>query len=159
MDAVLDEVMHHLGVRFNPHSRSTPRINCHHNYSALEYHDGKELWITRKGAIKASIGDPGIIPGSMGTNTYIVEGLGNSLSYESCSHGAGRRMSRGQARRSLDVETDLMGAMAGKVWNNSKKLIDEAPGAYKDIDQVMKDQSDLCVIKHTLSAVLNYKGH
>jgi tRNA-splicing ligase RtcB (3'-phosphate/5'-hydroxy nucleic acid ligase) len=153
MDAVLYQARSILGVYSSP----VQRINCHHNYSALEYHNGKALWVTRKGAIKAGVGDLGIIPGSMGTSTFIVEGLGNTLSYESCSHGAGRRMSRGEAKRTLDVES-LNKAMEGKVWNNNPKLLDEHPESYKDVNQVMKDQSDLCEVKHTLTQVLNYKG-
>ena len=135
------------------------RVNCHHNFSQIEQHNGKQLWITRKGAIKADHGDLGVIPGSMGTRSYIVEGLGNPLSYNSCSHGAGRRMSRGQAKRTFTAE-DLREQMGDRVWQSDKagELIDEIPAAYKDIDQVMSDQADLVRIKHTLRQVLNYKG-
>jgi RNA-splicing ligase RtcB len=117
------------------------------------------VWLTRKGAIRARVGDMGVIPGSMGAASYIVEGLGNDASFHSCSHGAGRRMSRGQARRELDVET-LNAAMAGKTWNDrdAASLIDEDPRAYKDIDTVMRDQADLVRVVHTLRQVLNYKG-
>lgn len=135
------------------------KINCHHNYTQLENHRGKNIWITRKGAIKADIGDLGVIPGSMGTRSYIVEGLGNQASFNSCSHGAGRRMSRGNAKRTLDV-TEFETQMQGKTWNHDRigSLLDEAPGAYKDIDTVMEDQKDLVKIVHTLSQVFNYKG-
>jgi tRNA-splicing ligase RtcB len=134
-------------------------INCHHNFTVKENHHGHNLWITRKGAIKAAEGDWGIIPGSMGTATYIVQGLGNVASFNSCSHGAGRRLSRTQARHELTTES-LTEAMAGQTWNDkaASQLVDEHPLAYKQIDQVMADQADLCEIKFKLTSVLNYKG-
>lgn len=135
------------------------RINCHHNFTQREVIDGQELWVTRKGAIKADKGDWGIIPGSMGTRSYIVQGLGNPLSYNSCSHGAGRRMSRAAAKRAF-TRADLEKAMEGKVWNSDSgdALIDEIPASYKDIDAVMEDQKDLVEIKHTLHQIFNMKG-
>jgi tRNA-splicing ligase RtcB len=134
-------------------------INCHHNFTQRETHGGVEMWITRKGAIKAAQGDLGVIPGSMGTRSYVVEGKGSAASYESCSHGAGRRMSRGEARRSLTASS-LKKAMAGRTWNEAQadSLVDEHPLAYKDIDQVMADQADLVTVQHTLRQVFNYKG-
>jgi tRNA-splicing ligase RtcB (3'-phosphate/5'-hydroxy nucleic acid ligase) len=134
-------------------------INCHHNYAALETHDGREMWITRKGAIRARSGDLGVIPGSMGSKSYIVRGLGNPLSYQSCSHGAGRRMSRGRARREITQEAFAQ-AMQGRTWQvaNAGELVDEAPQAYKDLDRVMADQADLVEILHELRGVLSYKG-
>jgi tRNA-splicing ligase RtcB len=134
-------------------------INCHHNYTEREVHNGEELWVTRKGAIKADVGDYGVIPGSMGTRSYIVKGLGNADSYCSCSHGAGRVHSRGAAKR-LYTADDLTTAMDGKVWNHNRaqSLVDEIPQAYKDVDQVMEDQKDLVEATHTLSQVFNYKG-
>jgi RNA-splicing ligase RtcB len=134
-------------------------INCHHNYTEREHHHGRDLWITRKGAIKAGAGDLGVIPGSMGTDTYIVRGKGNPASYNSSSHGAGRRLSRGQAKRSLDPD-GLRTAMKGKTWNAAaaRALVDEDPRAYKDIRKVMADQSDLTAVVHVLHQVLNYKG-
>jgi RNA-splicing ligase RtcB len=134
-------------------------INCHHNFTQRETHHGREMWVTRKGAIKAATGDEGVIPGSMGTRSYVVRGLGSEASYDSCSHGAGRRLSRGQARRELTVES-LAEAMAGKSWlaGQARDLLDEHPAAYKDIDQVMADQRDLVEVRHTLSQVFNYKG-
>ncbi|MEO3861543.1 RtcB family protein [Acrocarpospora sp. B8E8] len=134
-------------------------INCHHNFAQREKHFGTDLWITRKGAIKADRGDDGVIPGSMGTQSYIVRGLGNPESYNSCSHGAGRRMSRGQARRELTARS-LKEAMRGRTWNASRAaaLVDEHPKAYKSIDRVMADQRDLVEIRHTLHQVFNYKG-
>lgn len=135
------------------------RIQCHHNFTQQEHHRGRNLWVTRKGAISARAGQLGIIPGSMGTRSYIVKGLGSAASFESCSHGAGRRMSRGVARRSLSVES-LREAMEGKTWNAAEAghLVDEHPQAYKDIDQVMADQDDLVRPLYTLRQVLNYKG-
>jgi RNA-splicing ligase RtcB len=134
-------------------------INCHHNFTQRETHGGVQMWITRKGAIKAAKGDLGVIPGSMGTRSYIVEGKGSTESYESCSHGAGRRMSRGEARRSLTASS-LKKAMEGRTWNAAQAdaLVDEHPLAYKDIDQVMADQADLVTVQHTLRQVFNYKG-
>ena len=137
----------------------TDEVNCHHNYTELEEHDGRWLWITRKGAIHAGVGSRGLIPGSMGQRSYLVVGLGNEASYQSCSHGAGRRMSRGQARRTLSVET-LEHQMAGRAWqaSDAQALLDEAPDAYKPIDQVMRDQADLVRIEHAFTALANYKG-
>lgn len=155
MDALLVVLKKHVPTRF----REVERINCHHNYTVRERHDGRDLWITRKGAIRAQAGDRGVIPGSMGTGTYIVSGLGEPLSYHSASHGAGRRFGRKEAQRRFTT-TQLKQAMQGRTWQNdkAKELLDEAPMAYKDIDQVMRDQADLVQIDHVLHAVLNYKG-
>lgn len=135
------------------------RIRCHHNYAEVETHYGRDLWITRKGAIRAARGDAGIIPGSMGTDSFIVEGLGHPESYHSSSHGAGRKMSRNQARKQLSVAS-LQDAMQGKAWLATKadRLLDEHPDAYKDIHQVMAAQSDLVRVRHRLHAVVNHKG-
>jgi tRNA-splicing ligase RtcB len=133
------------------------RVNCHHNFTQLENHRGKNVWITRKGAIRAREGDRGLIPGSMGASSYIVRGKGSAASYNSCSHGAGRRLSRGAAKRELRFD-DLQTRMAGKAWNDDKALLDEHPLAYKDIDEVMAAQTDLVEIEHSLRQVLNYKG-
>lgn len=134
-------------------------VNCHHNFTEREHHHGRNVWLTRKGAIRARAGDLGVIPGSMGTASYIVEGLGNPASYQSCSHGAGRRMSRGEARRTLDLDT-FHDEMDGITWqgDDAKTLIDEDPRSYKDIDVVMADQKDLVTVKHRLTQILNYKG-
>ena len=134
-------------------------VNCHHNFTQLEHHQGKDMWITRKGAIKADAGDEGVIPGSMGTRSYVVTGKGSAASYNSSSHGAGRRLSRGQARKQLTVET-LTEQMAGRTWNADKaeRLLDEHPQAYKDVEQVMRDQADLVEVQHTLRQVFNFKG-
>jgi len=137
----------------------TDEVNCHHNYTELEEHGGRWLWITRKGAIHAGVGARGLIPGSMGQRSYLVVGLGNEASYTSCSHGAGRRMSRTQARKTLSVET-LETQMAGRVWqaSDAQALLDEAPDAYKPIDVVMRDQADLVRVEHTFTGIANYKG-
>lgn len=134
-------------------------INCHHNFTERETFNDESIWVTRKGAIKADVGDKGIIPGSMGTSTYIVSGLGNAESYNSCSHGAGRVYSRSKAKQVFSTD-DLRTAMAGKVWNenNAKGLVDEIPGAYKDIDAVVAAQSDLVSVEHVLTQIFNYKG-
>ena len=154
MDAAMAEVLAFVG-----HGRETRRVNCHHNFAQREIHDGRELWVTRKGAIRADAGELGVIPGSMGTRSYIVTGKGNPASWRSCSHGAGRRHSRTRARK-LFTPADLAEQMAGKTWlaGRAAALVDEIPGAYKDIDQVMADQADLVEVLHTLHQVLNYKG-
>jgi tRNA-splicing ligase RtcB len=134
------------------------QVNCHHNFTQLENHRGKNVWLTRKGAIQARLNDRGLIPGSMGASSFIVRGKGNPASYRSCSHGAGRRLSRGAAKREL-TEASLDEMMAGKAWNHDTKgLLDEHPHAYKPIDEVMAAQADLVEIEHTLHQVLNYKG-
>ena len=155
MDAVLAEVAAFIGHEFE----EIQRINCHHNFTEQEHHRGKNVWVTRKGAIRARGSDRGVIPGSMGTRSYIVTGLGSDASYHSCSHGAGRRLSRSAARKTFDVE-GLREQMDGKVWNDrdAEALLDEDPRSYKDIDAVMADQADLVRIDHTLSQILNYKG-
>ena len=145
--------------RFIGRGREVERINCHHNFTAIERHHGRNVWVTRKGAMRAQRGDRGVIPGSMGARSYIVRGLGNPASYASCAHGAGRRMSRGQARREITQE-DFKHQMTGIAWQDKDAgdLVDEAPAAYKDIDQVMEDQRDLVEVEHTLHQVFNYKG-
>ncbi len=117
------------------------------------------MWITRKGAIRARQGDLGVIPGSMAASSFIVRGTGNALSYESCSHGAGRRLGRNQAKKEL-TGSSLRQAMTGKAWDESmaSELVDEHPDAYKDIHQVMVDQADLVEVVHELHQVLNLKG-
>jgi tRNA-splicing ligase RtcB len=158
-EAMLDAVLAQVAAWVGRDLDVTSRINCHHNYTERERHRGRDVWLTRKGAIRAREGDRGVIPGSMGTRSYVVRGLGNPASYHSCSHGAGRRMSRGEARRTLDLD-GLRRQMAGRAWNESdaRSLLDEDPRAYKDIDRVMEDQRDLVAVEHTLHQVLNYKG-
>jgi tRNA-splicing ligase RtcB len=132
-------------------------INCHHNYVAQEEHFGERVFVTRKGAISAREGQLGIIPGSMGAKSYIVRGLGNEQSFHSCAHGAGRRMSRTQAKRQFS-RWDLEQQTAGVECRKDGGVIDEIPGAYKDIDEVMANQADLVDVVHTLKQVLCVKG-
>ena len=132
-------------------------INCHHNYVAEETHYGQEVLVTRKGAINADAGRLGIIPGSMGTATYIVEGLGNPESFRSASHGAGRRMSRGAAKRAFTVE-DLATQTDGVCCRKDQGVVDEIPGAYKEIDAVMANQADLVKVVAKLKQFLCVKG-
>ncbi len=133
------------------------RINCHHNFSQKEKHWGKDVWISRKGAISAKEGEWGLIPGSMGTASYVVQGLGNAVALNSSPHGAGRMFSRSTARKQFTRE-DLRAAMVGIEYKDSDAFIDEIPGAYKDIDQVMADAADLVDIQHTLRQIVNVKG-
>lgn len=132
-------------------------INCHHNYATREQHFGEQVWVTRKGAVSARSGELGIIPGSMGTGSFIVEGLGNAQSFCSCSHGAGRVMSRNQAKRLITLEQHVE-AMKGIEARVDEGVLDESPAAYKDIGAVMKAQEDLVVIRHRLRQVINIKG-
>lgn len=152
MDAALGALGSAVGLVVEPEQM----INCHHNYCQQEHHHGKNLWVTRKGAIRARSGDWGIIPGSMATGSFIVTGKGNAASYHSASHGAGRAMSRTQARKSLN---GLASQMEGITWNDDPQgLLDEHPAAYKDLDAVMARQSDLVDIRFRLMPILNYKG-
>lgn len=132
-------------------------INCHHNYVSIEHHFGENVYITRKGAIRAGANDLGIIPGSMGTKSYIVRGKGNLESFDSCAHGAGRRMSRRKAKRQFNAQ-DIETQTAGVECRKDKGVLDEIPRAYKDIDSVMANQSDLVDVVHTLKQVVCVKG-
>lgn len=132
-------------------------VSCHHNYVSRESHYGQNVWVTRKGAVRAREGDLGIIPGSMGVRSYIVLGKGNPESFHSCSHGAGRRMSRGQAKRTITLD-DHIKATEGVECRKDAEVIDESPAAYKDIDAVIAAQSDLIAVVHTLKQVLCVKG-
>ncbi len=132
-------------------------VNCHHNYLSKESFGGKSLWITRKGAVSARKGQMGIIPGSMGAKSFTVCGKGHEAAYCSCSHGAGRRMSRGEAKRQYTLE-DVAAQTAGVECRKDAGVIDEIPAAYKDIDAVMAAQADLVEIKHVLKQVLCVKG-
>jgi len=145
-----------LRKRFHQVSFAEP-ISCHHNYVAEETHFGEEVLVTRKGAIRAGRGDLGIIPGSMGTGSYIVRGLGNPDSFESASHGAGRRMSRNKARKQFTAE-DLAAQTAGVECRKDAGVVDEIPAAYKDINQVIRDQSDLVEVVTRLKQVICVKG-
>jgi tRNA-splicing ligase RtcB len=132
-------------------------VNCHHNYVAREHHYGADVFVTRKGAVRAGQGELGIIPGSMGAASYIVRGKGNPESFESCSHGAGRAMSRGEAKRRFTLE-DHRAATAHVECRKDADVIDETPGAYKPIDKVMEAQKDLVEVVHTLRQVVCVKG-
>ncbi|MEX2392229.1 MAG: RtcB family protein [Dehalococcoidia bacterium] len=155
-EAMMDSLMEAVERELGPDWSEVQRINCHHNY-AEQLGDG--VWITRKGAIDASEGRMGIIPGSMGAATYIVRGKGNAEAYHTSPHGAGRILGRNQARKTLD-ERAFRAQMAGKTWldRDAKKLIDEAPSAYKPIAQVIADSKDLVEPVTVLSQFINYKG-
>ena len=132
-------------------------VNCHHNFTRAEIHFGEKMWVTRKGAVSAAAGELGIIPGSMGAKSYIVRGKGHADAYCSCSHGAGRRMSRGAAKRQFSL-VDLVAQTQGVECRKDEGVIDEIPQAYKDIDQVMSAQADLVSVEATLKQVLCVKG-
>jgi tRNA-splicing ligase RtcB len=132
-------------------------VNCHHNYTAQEKHFGKDVWLSRKGAIDASEGTPGLIPGSMGTRSYVVVGKGNRLALNSSPHGAGREYSRSRARKEF-TRSQLDAAMEGIEWRHSDAFLDEIPGAYKPIDVVMRDAADLVEVRHELRQLVNVKG-
>jgi len=133
------------------------RINCHHNFTQLEEHFGERIWVTRKGAIEARRGMWAMIPGSMGTRSYIVTGLEHPMAFSSAPHGAGRRLSRTAARKQYTL-SDLDTAMRGIEFRRSSVLIDEIPSAYKNIDEVMSHARDLVEIKHVLKQFVNVKG-
>ncbi|HVK56646.1 MAG TPA: RtcB family protein, partial [Burkholderiales bacterium] len=132
-------------------------VNCHHNYVQREHHFGKDVLVTRKGAVSARAGQMGIIPGSMGARSFIVRGKGNEEAFCSCSHGAGRKMSRTEAKRRFTI-ADQVSATAGVECRKDADVIDEIPMAYKDIDAVMHAQADLVEIVHTLKQVVCVKG-
>lgn len=160
IDEALNQLFRYVEKTTGIIGHEVSRLNTHHNYSQLETHDGLgEVWLSRKGAIQAHEGQLGIVPGSMAAGSFITVGLGNPLSYFSSSHGAGRQMSRGQAKRELTVES-LYASMQGCCWNddNAQALLDEHPKAYKDLDQVMEDQQDLTKAVHYLAAIVNFKG-
>jgi tRNA-splicing ligase RtcB len=132
-------------------------VNCHHNYASKENHYGENVLVTRKGAVRARLGDLGIIPGSMGAKSFIVRGLGNEESFHSCSHGAGRRMSRGAAKRLFTIQ-DVEAQTAGVECRKDEGVIDEIPSAYKDIDEVMANQTDLVEVVAQLKQIMCVKG-
>jgi tRNA-splicing ligase RtcB len=133
------------------------RINCHHNYTERERHFGEEVWLSRKGAINAAEGVAGLIPGSMGTRSYVVTGRGNPMSLNSSPHGAGRAHSRTAARKRFTME-ELERDMQGIEWRRTSAFLDEIPAAYKDIDRVMADAADLVEVRHVLRQIVNVKG-
>ena len=132
-------------------------VNCHHNFTKRERHFGKEVWVSRKGAVEARAGQPGLVPGSMGTASYVVVGTGNPVSLNSSPHGAGRSYSRSAARRTF-TRQQLREAMKGIEYRDTDAFLDEIPQAYKPIDQVMADAADLVEVRHTLRQIVNVKG-
>jgi tRNA-splicing ligase RtcB len=153
MDRCVDQLGRFLGVEVERHET----VNCHHNYTERETHFGREVWLSRKGAISARAGEPGLIPGSMGTASYVVTGKGNVPSLMSSPHGAGRNFSRSAARKRFS-RADLDARMTGIAWGHSDAFLDEHPDAYKPIDQVMADAADLVEVRHTLRQIVNVKG-
>jgi tRNA-splicing ligase RtcB len=154
MARTLQAIRDVLKIPFEAHVEA---VNCHHNYISKEHHYGKDVWVTRKGAVSAKKGEMGIIPGSMGAKSFIVRGLGNEESFCSCSHGAGRVMSRTEAKRMVSLDEHLK-ATEGVECRKDEDVIDETPSAYKPIEKVMEAQSDLVEIVHTLKQVLCVKG-
>lgn len=153
MDRVWDEVIRWTGTALRPMAE----VNCHHNYTERERHFGKDVWMSRKGAIKAGPGDLGLIPGSMGDLSYVVEGLGDRMSLSTAPHGAGREYSRSKARKTF-TRADLDERMKDIVWGGSDAFLDEHPLAYKRIDVVMEDAASLVRPLHTLRQFVNVKG-
>ena len=153
MHRVADCVRHWIGREVE----ATETVNTHHNYTARETHFNREVWLSRKGAIDASEGRPGLIPGSMGTRSYVVTGRGNRLALNSAPHGAGRAYSRSRARKTF-TRSQLDAAMRGIEWRRTDKFLDEIPDAYKPVDVVMRDAADLVEIRHTLRQIVNVKG-
>ncbi|MGY1804378.1 RtcB family protein [Blastococcus sp. SYSU D00922] len=153
MDRCVDQLGRFLGTEVE----RTETVNCHHNYTERETHFGREVWLSRKGAISAREGQLGLIPGSMGAASYVVVGKGNVPSLMSSPHGAGRNHSRSAARR-LFSRADLDARMTGIAWGHSDAFLDEHPDAYKPIDQVMADAADLVEVRHTLRQIVNVKG-
>ena len=154
MDRVADCLARHMRVDATP---ELERIQCHHNFTQRETHDGVDLWVSRKGAIEARKGQQGLIPGSMGTASFVVSGLGNELSLNSSPHGAGRAYSRTKARKSF-TRAQLEESMRGIEWRHSDAFLDEIPAAYKDVEVVMEDAKDLVEIRHSLRQLVNVKG-
>lgn len=157
MDRVLSAI---ADVVYGDHTHPLERlrtVQCHHNYTEKELHFGKKVWVSRKGAILAAPGVEGLIPGSMGTRSYVVEGKGNAMSFNSAPHGAGRRFSRGEARRRFTME-DFDRSMQGIEVKRDSAFLDEIPGAYKDVDAVMEQSSELVAVTRTFKQVVNVKG-
>ena len=153
MDRVVDQLGRFLGAEVE----RLETVNCHHNYTERETHYGREVWLSRKGAISARAGQWGLIPGSMGTASYVVVGKGDEASLTSSPHGAGRAFSRTAARKRF-TRADLDARMSGIAWGRSDAFLDEHPDAYKSIDVVMADAADLVEVRHTLRQVVNVKG-
>ena len=156
-EVMMDRVLFALREHFPAFSLEKEAVNCHHNYVEREHHFGADIWVTRKGAVRAGKDELGIIPGSMGAKSFIVRGKGNVDSFCSCSHGAGRAMSRTEAKRRFSVE-DHRAATDGVECRKDSSVIDETPMAYKDIDAVMAAQTDLVEVVHTLKQIVCVKG-
>ena len=156
-EVMMERVLKALAGVTRRFERVDEAVNCHHNYVAREKHFRADVWVTRKGAVRARRGDLGIIPGSMGVRSYIVRGKGNANSFHSCSHGAGRIMSRGEAKRTFTLRDHRL-ATEGVECRKDRDVIDETPAAYKDIDAVMAAQRDLVEVVHTLKQVVCVKG-
>jgi len=154
---MMDQVASCLGEWIGQPAQRTETVACHHNYTEREKHFGKQVWLSRKGAIDATTGTPGLIPGSMGTASYIVAGKGNRLALNSAPHGAGRAYGRKAAERTF-TRAQLGAAMEGIEWRHTGAFLDEIPAAYKPISQVMADAADLVEVRHTLRQIINVKG-
>ncbi|MCW2911056.1 MAG: hypothetical protein JWL68_5845 [Actinomycetia bacterium] len=156
-EEMMDRAVRCLGTWIGEPVTASETVNTHHNYTAREKHFGKEVWLSRKGAIDASAGTPGLIPGSMGTRSYVVTGKGSRVGLNSSPHGAGRQYSRTAARKTFS-RAQLDAAMEGIEWRRTSAFLDEIPAAYKDVDVVMDDAKDLVEIRHTLRQIVNVKG-
>lgn len=156
-EAMIDLVLGALHRHLPAFEVTDEVVNCHHNYVQREHHFGRSVWVTRKGAIRAGKGELGIIPGSMGARSYIVRGRGSEESFQSCAHGAGRRMSRSAAQKRFTA-ADVVRQTEGVICRKDSGVVDEIPGAYKPIEEVMENQRDLVDVVHTLKQVLCVKG-
>jgi len=156
-EEMIDRVINQFGRFMGGAVEEVERINCHHNFTQRENHFGRNVWLSRKGAIEAREGQAGLIPSSMGTPSYVVSGKGNKLSFSSSPHGSGRIYSRSRAKKTFNIE-QLREAMRGIEYRETEAFLDEIPQAYKDIDTIMKDSSDLVEIKHKLVQIVNIKG-
>jgi tRNA-splicing ligase RtcB len=156
-EEMMDRVVRQLGEFMGEGVEEQERVNCHHNYTEQETHFGRTVWISRKGAINAEEGRAGLIPGSMGTASYVVSGKGLAPSLNSSPHGAGRAYSRSKARKTFTVD-QLREAMVGIEYRDTEAFLDEIPAAYKDVDVVMADAAELVEVRHTLRQIVNVKG-
>ena len=156
-EEMMDRVVACFGAWVGGEVVREEETNCHHNYTEQEQHFGRTVWLSRKGAINAEPGRAGLIPGSMGTASYVVSGLGNPMALSSAPHGAGREYSRNKARKTF-TRQQLREAMVGIEYRDTDAFIDEIPQAYKDIDRVMEDAKDLVEVRHTLRQIVNVKG-
>lgn len=156
-EEMMDRVVRQFSEWIGAPVEEVERINCHHNFTEQERHFGRDVWVSRKGAIQADAGRPGLIPGSMGTASYVVVGRGNAMSLDSSPHGAGREYSRAAARRTF-THDQLREAMTGIEYRDTDAFLDEIPAAYKPIDRVMADAADLVEVRHTLRQLVNVKG-